>query len=184
MPRRLLRGFFNAAMPRLRLNLLAFQRGKGTVEAQAQKRLPAQSVAAPTRPGPSRAAPGPARAPRRPTSPGGSASLAHVGRHVVEIGALRSGRITSVRPAACAASTFCLRPPIGSTRPCSVTSPVMPTVCLTGRPVSSDASAVTIVDAGARAVLGDRAGRHVDVELACRRTPRRRCRARAAWLRT
>ncbi len=58
---------------------------------------------------------------------------------------LRSGRMTSVRPAACAASTFCLRPPIGSTRPWSVTSPVMPTVCLTGRPVSSDASAVVIV---------------------------------------
>ena len=47
---------------------------------------------------------------------------------------LRSGRITSVSPAACAASTFCLTPPIGSTRPCSVTSPVMPTVCFTGRP--------------------------------------------------
>src|SRR6187455_3270937 len=30
---------------------------------------------------------------------------------------LRSGRITSARPAACAASTFCLTPPIGSTRP-------------------------------------------------------------------
>jgi len=58
---------------------------------------------------------------------------------------LRSGRMTSVRPAAWAASTFCLRPPIGSTRPCSVTSPVMPTVCLTLRPVSSEASAVTMV---------------------------------------
>ena len=60
-------------------------------------------------------------------------------------GALRSGRITSVSPAACAASTFCFSPPIGSTRPCSVTSPVMPTVLFTVRPVSSDASAVTIV---------------------------------------
>ena len=57
----------------------------------------------------------------------------------------RSGMITSVSPAAWAASTFCLRPPIGSTRPCSVTSPVIPTVCLTGRPVRSDASAVAIV---------------------------------------
>ena len=52
---------------------------------------------------------------------------------------------TSVRPAAWAARTFCLSPPIGSTRPCSVTSPVIPTVCLTGRPVSSDVSAVVIV---------------------------------------
>ena len=58
---------------------------------------------------------------------------------------LRSGRMTSVMPAAWAASTFCLRPPIGSTRPCSVTSPVIPTVCFTGRPLSNEASAVTIV---------------------------------------
>ena len=35
---------------------------------------------------------------------------------------------TSVRPARWAASTFCFTPPIGSTRPCSVTSPVMPTI--------------------------------------------------------
>ncbi len=48
-------------------------------------------------------------------------------------------------PAAWAASTFCLRPPIGSTRPCSVTSPVIATVCLTGRPESKEASAVAIV---------------------------------------
>ena len=57
---------------------------------------------------------------------------------------LRSGRITSVSPAAWAASTFCFSPPIGSTRPCRVTSPVIPTVCLTGRPVSSETSAVVI----------------------------------------
>ena len=67
-------------MPRLRLNLLAFQRGKGRFqrgkgagEAQAQRGLPAQSVAAPTRPGPSRAAPGPARSPDRPTTRGETA---------------------------------------------------------------------------------------------------------------
>ena len=53
--------------------------------------------------------------------------------------------ITSVSPAACAASTFCFSPPIGSTRPCSVTSPVIPTVCFTGRSDRSDASAVVIV---------------------------------------
>src|SRR6478735_2586022 len=58
---------------------------------------------------------------------------------------LRSGITRSVRPAACAARTFCLRPPIGRTRPCSVSSPVIPTVCFTGRPVSRDASAVAIV---------------------------------------
>jgi hypothetical protein len=48
----------------------------------------------------------------------------------------------SVRPAAWAASAFCLKPPIGSTRPRSVTSPVMPTVCLTGRPDRSEAMSV------------------------------------------
>jgi hypothetical protein len=53
--------------------------------------------------------------------------------------------MTSVSPAACAASTFCFNPPIGSTRPCSVTSPVMPTVLFTGLPLSSETSAVTIV---------------------------------------
>ena len=69
-------------------------------------------------------------------------------------------------PARWAASTFCLTPPIGSTRPCSVTSPVMPTSCRTGRPVSSDTSAVGHRDAGRRAVLRDGAGGHVHVELA------------------
>ena len=61
-------------------------------------------------------------------------------RGCARAGSRRSG------PAAWAASTFCLRPPIGSTRPCSVTSPVIPTVCLTGPAAdSSEASAVTIV---------------------------------------
>ena len=53
--------------------------------------------------------------------------------------------ITSLSPAACAASTFCLTPPIGRTRPWRVTSPVMPTLCFTARPERSDASAVAIV---------------------------------------
>ncbi len=58
---------------------------------------------------------------------------------------LRAGMITSVRPARCAARSFCFTPPMGSTRPASVTSPVMPTSGFTGRPEASDASAVTIV---------------------------------------
>ena len=58
---------------------------------------------------------------------------------------LRAGRITSVSPARWAASTFCFTPPIGSTRPDSVTSPVIPTSLRTGRCVSSDTSAVVIV---------------------------------------
>jgi hypothetical protein len=79
---------------------------------------------------------------------------------------LRSGTITSVNPAACAASTFCFNPPIGSTRPCSVTSPVMPIVLFTGRCVSSEAMAVTIVMPALGPSFRDRAGRHVDVHLA------------------
>src|SRR5207302_7821336 len=60
-------------------------------------------------------------------------------------GSLRCGRKTVVRPARCAASSFCLTPPIGSTRPFNVTSPVMPTSDRTARPLASDARAVTIV---------------------------------------
>ena len=44
-----------------------------------------------------------------------------------------------------AASTFSLMPPTGSTRPDSVISPVIAMSPRTGRPVSSDASAVAIV---------------------------------------
>ena len=71
--------------------------------------------------------------------------LADLGGHVVEVGPVALRMITSVMPRRCAASTFCFRPPIGSTRPCSVTSPVVPTVCFTGRPLSSDARAVVMV---------------------------------------
>ena len=57
----------------------------------------------------------------------------------------RSGSPRRSDPARCAASSFCFSPPIGSTRPCNVTSPVMPTPAFTGRPVTSDATAVVIV---------------------------------------
>ena len=57
---------------------------------------------------------------------------------------LRRGRITSVSPMRWAASTFCLTPPIGSARPCRVTSPVMATVLRIGRPVSRLTIAVVI----------------------------------------
>src|SRR5688572_19304731 len=57
----------------------------------------------------------------------------------------RLGRITSLTPRRCAARTFSLMPPTGSTRPVRVISPVMATRGRTGRPVRSDASAVTRV---------------------------------------
>ena len=72
-------------------------------------------------------------------------------------------------PARCAASTFCFTPPIGSTRPCSVTSPVMPTSTRTGRPVSSDASAVVIVTPADGPSLGTAPGRHVHVDALVQR---------------
>ena len=74
-----------------------------------------------------------ARSPRRSTARGGSSSASRTSSGTSSRSArLRSGMTTSVSPAACAASTFCFSPPIGSTRPCRVTSPVIPTVCLTG----------------------------------------------------
>ena len=60
-------------------------------------------------------------------------------------GSLRRGAITRVMPARCAASAFSLSPPIGSTWPVSVISPVIAVSSRTGRPVTSDTSAVAIV---------------------------------------
>ena len=48
-------------------------------------------------------------------------------------------------PRRSAASTFSRTPPTGSTRPRSVTSPVIATSARTGMPVSSDTIAVAIV---------------------------------------
>ncbi len=55
------------------------------------------------------------------------------------------GTITSWMPSRRAASTFSLTPPIGSTRPDRVISPVIAMSPRTGRPVSSEAIAVAIV---------------------------------------
>ena len=79
---------------------------------------------------------------------------------------LRFGRTTSVRPARWAASTFCLTPPIGSTAPCSVISPVMPTVGLTGWSRSRLTSAVVMVTPADGPSLGTAPAGHVDVEPA------------------
>ena len=58
---------------------------------------------------------------------------------------LRLGMITVVMPARCAARVFSLSPPMGSTWPVRVTSPVMATSLLTGVPVTSEQIAVAIV---------------------------------------
>ena len=67
--------------------------------------------------------------------------------------------------AARAASTFSFTPPIGSTSPRSVTSPVMATLRFTGRPVSTEMIARGDGDAGGRAVLRNRPCRNVDVDV-------------------
>ena len=58
---------------------------------------------------------------------------------------MRFGAITRLISARCAASAFSFSPPIGSTWPVSVTSPVIAVSERTGRPVTSEASAVAIV---------------------------------------
>src|SRR5437660_2951653 len=58
---------------------------------------------------------------------------------------LRAGTITVFTPARAAAVSFSLSPPIGSTRPRSVSSPVIATSWRAGRWHNSDASAVAIV---------------------------------------
>ena len=80
--------------------------------------------------------------------------------------AFSSGISTVLMPPRCAASSFSFRPPIGSTSPRSVISPVIATSARTGMPVSADTKAVVIAAPGARAVLGRRAVGHVDVDVA------------------
>src|SRR2546426_119410 len=58
---------------------------------------------------------------------------------------LRAGTSTRVTPARAAAVSFSLSPPMGSTRPRSVSSPVIAMSCRAGRRHNSDASAVAIV---------------------------------------
>ena len=58
---------------------------------------------------------------------------------------MRFGAITRLMPRPCAASDFSFSPPIGSTWPVSVISPVIAVSERTGRPVTSDISAVAIV---------------------------------------
>jgi len=58
---------------------------------------------------------------------------------------LRRGSSTRRKPARCAPSTFSLIPPIGSTRPRKVISPVIATSSRTGRPVNKEAIAVSTV---------------------------------------
>ena len=50
-----------------------------------------------------------------------------------------------VKPARCALSVFSLTPPIGSTRPLNVISPVIPTSRLIGRFERADTKAVAMV---------------------------------------
>ena len=68
-------------------------------------------------------------------------------------------------PMRCAASTFSLMPPTGSTRPESVISPVMATRGRTGRPGEQRDEGGHQGDAGGRTVLGDGALGDVQVQV-------------------
>ena len=82
---------------------------------------------------------------------------------------LRAGSMTVVMPARSAASTFSLTPPIGSTRPRRLISPVIAMSLRTGRPVQQRGERDEHRDARARPVLRRRARRHVDVDVATSR---------------
>ena len=78
---------------------------------------------------------------------------------------LRAGSITVVMPARSAASTFSLMPPTGSTSPRRLISPVIAMSLRTGRAGQQRGQRDEHRDPRARAVLRDRAGRHVDVDV-------------------
>ena len=68
-------------------------------------------------------------------------------------------------PPRCAAIIFSLRPPIGSTRPRSVISPVIATFERTGTRTSADAIAVAIVMPAEGPSFGVAPFRNVDVDV-------------------
>ena len=90
------------------------------------------------------------------------------------------GAMTSFMPLRCAASAFSLRPPIGSTWPVRVISPGHRDVAAHRAPGDQRRERGGHRDARARAVLGDRAGGHVDVQVVRRRTSPSAARARLA----
>ena len=106
------------------------------------------------------------RAPGRPRSTKWNSSLRRRCSGMSSMScSLSAGRSRARCPARCAASAFSFRPPIGSTWPVSVISPVIATSSRTRRPVTQRHERGRHRDAGARAVLRGRAGRHVDVDV-------------------
>ncbi len=75
------------------------------------------------------------------------------------------GRITSRIPWRCAASSFSFKPPMGSTRPRTVISPVMAISARTGMLVSALHDAGGDGDSGRGAVFRNRAFRNVQVNV-------------------
>ncbi len=90
---------------------------------------------------------------------------AHLDRNVLEIAFVIERQDHGVDPARWAPSTFSLTPPILSTLPRSVISPVIAIPGRALRRVSRLTSAVHSATPGRRAVLGDRARRQVHVEV-------------------
>ena len=106
-------------------------------------------------------------APRPCASPGCTASCVEHRLRDVLAGPCGSprGSSTVVMPARWAARIFSLRPPIGSTRPRSVISPVIATFWRTGMRSSARRHRGRHRDARRRAVLRDRALGEVDVDV-------------------
>ena len=76
-----------------------------------------------------------------------------------------AGISTVLMPPRCAASTFSLSPPIGSTRPRSVISPVIARSWRTGIRVSAETSAVAIVMPADGPSFGIAPFGHVNVDV-------------------
>ena len=84
--------------------------------------------------------------------------------------AFSSGMMTVLMPPAQRRKQLLLEPPIGSTRPRSVISPVIATSLRTGMPVMTEIMAVDHGDAGRRSILRCGAFRHMHVDVLASRT--------------
>ena len=73
--------------------------------------------------------------------------------------------MTRLIPARCAATTFSLIPPTGSTNPLRLISPVIAVSLRTVRSVRSETSAMNIATPALGPSFGVGAGRHMDMDV-------------------
>ncbi|GIR82995.1 MAG: hypothetical protein CM15mP84_07430 [Cellvibrionales bacterium] len=86
-------------------------------------------------------------------------------RHFLKVAFVFVGITTTPMPPRRAASSFSLRPPIGSTSPRRVISPVIATSAFTGISVKLLTNAVHMANPCARSIFGCRAFRHMDMNI-------------------